>query len=68
MFKAGESKVKIGLYNDYCVERGIFNYSKKEQIDVLANLTHGRKGLTQFFYRQHWRRYFKLFKNTGGNF
>lgn len=49
MFKAGESNLHIEIYNDYSVERGIFSYSEKEQIDVLAIPTHGRKGLSHFF-------------------
>jgi len=49
MFKAGDSNLHIEIYNDYSVERGVFNYSKKEQIDVLAIPTHGRKGLSHFF-------------------
>lgn len=49
MFKAGESKLPIELYNDYSVERGVFSYCEKEQIDVLAIPTHGRKGLSHFF-------------------
>ncbi len=49
MFKAGDSKVKVEIYNDYSLERGLFNYSKKEQIDVLAIPTHGRRGLSHFF-------------------
>ncbi|MFX0557899.1 universal stress protein [Maribacter sp. CXY002] len=49
MFKAGEPNKDVYIYNDYSVELGLFNYSKKEEIDVLAIPTHGRKGLSHFF-------------------
>jgi len=49
MFKAGGSKVQVEVYNDYSVERGLFNYCNKAQMDVLAIPTHGRRGLSHFF-------------------
>ncbi len=49
MFKAGGNNAKVLIYNDYSVELGLFNYSKKEKIDILGIPTHGRKGLSHFF-------------------
>ncbi len=49
MLKAGESKVEVEVYNDYSLERGLFNYCHKEQMDVLAIPTHGRRGLSHLF-------------------
>lgn len=49
MFKAGEDARKVTIYNDYSVEHGIMNFSKKEAIDIIAIPTHGRKGLAHFF-------------------
>lgn len=46
-------KAKVGkeveIYNDYTVEKGILNYSKDINADILGIPTHGRKGLTHFF-------------------
>lgn len=49
LFKAGESDTTVAIYNDYNVERGLFNYSQKNGIDAIAIPTHGRKGLSHFF-------------------
>ena len=45
-----ESKRKIVFYDDYSVERGVFNYCHKEKADIIAIPTHGRKGIAHFFY------------------
>ncbi|WP_149276552.1 universal stress protein [Pareuzebyella sediminis] len=39
----------VEVYNDYSVERGILNYSKKNMADAIGISTHGRKGLSHFF-------------------
>lgn len=46
--KAGLGK-EVEIYNDYTVERGILNYSRDINADILGIPTHGRKGLTHFF-------------------
>ena len=43
-------KNKIVFYDDYTVEKGIFNYCMEAQIDTIAISTHGRKGIGHFFY------------------
>ncbi|MBT8319033.1 MAG: universal stress protein [Gramella sp.] len=40
----------IVFYDDYSVERGIFNYCNENKIDMIAIPTHGRKGVGHFFY------------------
>ena len=40
----------IIFYDDYSVERGIFNYCNEEKIDTIAIPTHGRTGVGHFFY------------------
>lgn len=37
------------VFNDESVEKGILNFSKKINADVMAIATHGRKGLSHFF-------------------
>ncbi|MEH6657757.1 universal stress protein [Leeuwenhoekiella marinoflava] len=37
------------IYNDLKVERGIMNYAKNTNADLIAIGTHGRKGLAHFF-------------------
>ncbi|PCJ95299.1 MAG: universal stress protein UspA [Flavobacteriaceae bacterium] len=44
-----ESQQAVEIYNDYNVEKGILNYSKKMNADLIAIPTHGRKGLSHFF-------------------
>ncbi|MDR5591917.1 universal stress protein [Christiangramia sp. SM2212] len=39
----------ITFYDDYTVERGVFNYCKENNIDIIAMPTHGRKGIGHFF-------------------
>ena len=45
--KEGMKKVKI--VSDYSVERGVFYYADKIDVDVLVVATHGRKGVAHFF-------------------
>ena len=49
MLKALEPMQKVEIYNDYSVEEGLMNYSKKEKFDLIAIATHGRQGLQHFF-------------------
>ena len=37
------------IFNDDSVERGILNFAKKMEADVMGIATHGRKGLSHFF-------------------
>jgi len=39
----------ITIYNDVSVERGILNYSRDVEADLIALNTHGRSGLSQLF-------------------
>ena len=39
----------INIYNDRTIEKGILNFSKKINSDIIAMSTHGRKGLSHFF-------------------
>lgn len=39
---------QLEIYNDINVERGILNYAKEEQADLISIGTHGRKGLAHF--------------------
>lgn len=41
---------EIRYYDDYSLESGVFNYCKKHEEDVIIIPTHGRKGLSHFFY------------------
>ncbi|SHJ35061.1 Nucleotide-binding universal stress protein, UspA family [Arenibacter nanhaiticus] len=43
------SGLKVEIYNDYSVERGIHNFSNSINADLIGMPTHGRKGLTHFF-------------------
>ncbi len=38
----------IEIYNDHNVERGILNFAKEQQADLIGIGTHGRKGLAHF--------------------
>ena len=40
---------QVDYYNDYTVEDGIYNYSNKMGVDIIALPTHGRRGLAHFF-------------------
>jgi len=48
LFKAMEADQMVDIYNDYSVEQGLINYSRKEKIDIMAIATHGRKGISNF--------------------
>ena len=37
------------IYNDTNVEKGILNFSKSINADLIGMSTHGRKGLSHFF-------------------
>ena len=39
----------VTVYNDYTVEKGIFNYAQKMKADLISLPTHGRRGLAHFF-------------------
>ena len=42
-------KHKINVYSDVSVEKGILNFSKDINADLIALSTHGRSGLAHFF-------------------
>ncbi len=48
LYKAGEPEQKVTIYNDYSIERGLINYSKKGKFDLLSLPTHGRKRFSHF--------------------
>ena len=41
--------IEVDIYNDYTVEKGVFNYSKVLGADLIGITTHGRRGLSHFF-------------------
>lgn len=43
------NKHQIHIYNDTNVEKGILNFAKKVDADLIGMSTHGRKGLSHFF-------------------
>lgn len=45
-----EFKDNIILYDDFTTEQGVFNYCNETGIDAIAIPTHGRKGVSHFFY------------------
>lgn len=47
--KTAHLNTEVEIYNDYTVEKGVFNYSKKIGADLIGISTHGRKGLLHFF-------------------
>ena len=47
-YKAGEDNQDVAIYNDYSVEHGLMNASKKGDFDILAIPTRGRKPLSHF--------------------
>lgn len=54
LFKTFSAKINktisnFEIYNDLKVERGIMNYAKNINADLIAIGTHGRKGLAHFF-------------------
>ena len=46
---AEEGMKKVKIVSDYSVERGVFYYADKIDVDVLVVATHGRKGVAHFF-------------------
>ncbi|MBC7523842.1 MAG: universal stress protein [Flavobacterium sp.] len=42
-------KVKMHIYNESNVEKGILNFAKSIHADLIGVCTHGRKGLSHFF-------------------
>ncbi|RKS53667.1 nucleotide-binding universal stress UspA family protein [Gillisia mitskevichiae] len=40
----------IKFYDDYSLESGVYNYCKSNEADIVIMPTHGRKGLSHFFY------------------
>jgi nucleotide-binding universal stress UspA family protein len=40
----------IKYYDDYSLESGVFHYCKKHEVDIIIIPTHGRRGLSHFFY------------------
>ncbi|MCM8569302.1 universal stress protein [Gramella jeungdoensis] len=47
---APEIKDRVIYYDDYSLEKGIFNYCNSVKADIIAMPTHGRKGIAHFFY------------------
>lgn len=43
------SNYEFHVYNDESIERGIMNFSRKVNADLVGIATHGRKGLSHFF-------------------
>ncbi|MFX0555586.1 universal stress protein [Maribacter sp. CXY002] len=41
--------LEIAVYNDYNIERGVLNYGREINADLIGVPTHGRKGLSHFF-------------------
>jgi nucleotide-binding universal stress UspA family protein len=39
----------LNYVSDYTVEQGVINYSQRVDADLIAILTHGRKGISHFF-------------------
>jgi len=42
------------IYNDHSKEAGILHFVKDIKADLIANGTHGRKGISRFFQSQHF--------------
>ncbi len=42
-------KHTLHIYNDVSVERGIINFSRDKNVDLIALSTHGRSGLSHLF-------------------
>ena len=42
-------KYSINIYNDTSIEKGILNFSKDNNSDLIALCTHGRSGLSHLF-------------------
>ena len=41
---------EIKYYSDYSLESGVFSYCNANDVDVILMPTHGRRGLSHFFY------------------
>ena len=41
---------EIKYYSDYSLESGVFSYCNDNDVDVILMPTHGRRGLSHFFY------------------
>ncbi len=41
---------KVSYYCDYTLESGIYHYCEERNVDLIILPTHGRKGLSHFFY------------------
>ena len=44
-----DKEYDLSIYNDLTIEKGILNFSKKINADLIGISTHGRKGLAHFF-------------------
>lgn len=44
-----ETEYDLSIYNDLTVEKGVLNYAKKVDSDLITIATHGRTGLSHFF-------------------
>nr|WP_297789261.1 universal stress protein [uncultured Allomuricauda sp.] len=47
--KTANLDMKVEIYNDYTVEKGVLNYSDAISADLIGIPTHGRRGLAHFF-------------------
>lgn len=43
------SNLEVHMVSDYSVEKGVYNFAKTIQADLIAVATHGRSGLAHFF-------------------
>lgn len=48
LLETARLEIKVDIYNDYTVEKGVFNYSEKVSADLIGIPTHGRRGLSHF--------------------
>ena len=48
-FEIEKSNYTINVYNDTSVEKGILNFAKEVNADLIGLGTHGRKGISHFF-------------------
>lgn len=48
LLKTNDASPKVVIYDDYTIEQGLLNYSKKGGFDLLAIPTHGRKPISHF--------------------
>lgn len=47
--KIDDDNYTLNIYNDTSVEKGILNFAKDTQANLIGMSTHGRKGLSHFF-------------------